>query len=486
MRTLLQVLSEDERAQVHERTLRILAKTGLRVDTAQGRQILEDAGAEVDGSTKIARFPRGLVEESLRLAPKEFTLGARRPGWDLHMNSGDCTLLIDGEAIFALDRETGERRPGIIQDWLEATRLIDALDEVGVYWAMIEASDRGDTMADYVRYLRDVFGNFSKHVQDSTSSPEQAPWLLEVLQVIFGDQETIRRQHPLSFLLCPQSPLVIEGPYTDAYLALLGADKQHPLDIPLAVMPMPLMGATAPGSLISTTVLGNCEVLATLCLAQAAAPGTPFIYAPALAVMDPRSGRYSAGAIENGLMSVAAVEMARYYGLPVEASGGGTDHYVPGIQPGYERALSSLLPVLSWPDILVGPGLLGGSMILSLEQLLMDVEVFRMCKRARQGIASDEDKWLEDVIHRIGPGGSFIAERSTVKGIRGGEWVVPQLGWHDTFEAWEAAGRPTLLEEAREKVDHILATHQPLPLDEDVERELDRIQKRAQMETPRG
>jgi trimethylamine:corrinoid methyltransferase-like protein len=69
------------------------------------------------------------------------------------MNSGDCTLLIDGEAVFALDRETGERRPGTVKDWLEATRLIDALDEVGMYWAMIEAHDRGDTMADYVAYL---------------------------------------------------------------------------------------------------------------------------------------------------------------------------------------------------------------------------------------------------------------------------------------------------------------------------------------------
>jgi trimethylamine:corrinoid methyltransferase-like protein len=59
---------------------------------------------------------------------------------------------------------------------------------------------------------------------------------------------------------------------------------------------------------------------------------------------------------------------------------------------------------------------------------------------------------------------------------------VSQLGWHDTFEAWEAAGRPTLLEEVREKVGQILATHQVLPLDEDVERELDRIQKRAQIE----
>jgi trimethylamine--corrinoid protein Co-methyltransferase len=473
---LLQVLSKDEQAQVHERTLRVLARTGVRVDTAQGRQFLKAAGADVDENTHAVRFPRVLVEESLRLAPKEFTLGARRPGWDVRMNGGDCTLLVDGEAMFVLDPETGERRPGTIQDWLEATRLIDALDEVGVYWNMVEASDRGDTMADYVGYVRDVFRNFSKHVQDGTSSPEQAPWLLEVLQVIFGDKETIRRQHPLSFLLCPLSPLVIEGPYTNAYLALLG------WDIPVAVMPMPLMGATSPGSLISTTVLGNCDVLAMLCLIQAGAPGTPFIYAPALSIMDPRSGRYNAGAIENGLLSAAAVEMARYYGLPAEGTGGGTNHYVPSIQAGYERAMNALLPVLSWPDLLVGPGLLGGSMILSLEQLLIDVEVFRMSKRAHQGIASDEDKWLEDVIARIGPGGGFIAEHSTVKGIRGGEWYVSQLGVHDSFEGWEAAGRPMLLEEARDKVKHILMTHKPLPFDADVERELDRIQKRAQVE----
>jgi trimethylamine--corrinoid protein Co-methyltransferase len=476
MRTLLQVLSEDERAQVHERTLNILSRTGVRVDTAHGRQILQDADAEVDENTCIVRFPRTLVEESLRLAPRHFTLGARRPGWDLHMNGGDCTLLIDGEAMFALDRETGERRLATSRDWLEATLLIDALDEVGVYWSMVEASDRADTLADLVTYWRDLFRNFSKHVQDATSSPEQAPWLLEVLQVVFGDKESIRRQHPLSFLLCPLSPLVIEEPYTDAYLALLG------WDIPVAVMPMPLMGATAPGSLISTTVVGNCEVLAMLCLIQAAAPGTPFIYAPVLAVIDPRSGRYSGGAIEGGLLAAAVTEMGRYYGLPVEASGLGTDHHVPGLQPSYERALNGMLPILSWPDILVGPGLLGGSMILSLEQLLIDVEVFKMCKQAHRGIITNEDKWLEDVIDHIGPGGNFLSEYSTVDGIHDGEWYVSKFGLHDTFEAWEAAGRPTLLDEAREQVDQLLATHQPLPLDEDAERELDRIQKRANLQ----
>jgi trimethylamine--corrinoid protein Co-methyltransferase len=474
VKTYLQVLSEDERHQVHERTLSVLSRTGVRIDTAQGRQILRDAGAEVDETTGSVRFPRALVEESLRLVPTEFALGTRRVGWDLPMNSGDCTLLMDGEATFILDSDTGERRAATSDDWLRATQLIDALDEVGIYWSMVQVGDRGDSTADFVRYLRGVFRNFSKHVQDTTSTPEQAPWLLEVLQTIFGDKTQIRRSHPFSYLVCPQSPLIIEGARTDAYLALLG------WDIPLAVMPMPLMGATAPGSLIATTLIGNCETLAMLCLLQAAAPGTPFIYAPVLAAIDPRSGRYGAGSIESTLLGAACTEMARYYGLPAEASGMGTDHYVPGIQAGYERALTGMLPALSWPDILVGPGLLGGSMILCLEQLIIDIEIFRMLKRTRQGIAVDDAKWLEEIIDRVGPGGDFLAERSTVRGIRSGRWYISRFGVHDTFEGWVEAGRPRLLDEARDKVNSILSSHKPLPLDEDVDRELDRIQQRAE------
>jgi len=469
---MLQVLSEDERAQIHERTLKILAETGVRVDTAQGRKILKKRGAEADSKNRV-HFPRSLVEEALRLAPRKFSLGARRPGWEMNLGGGGCTLCADGTAPFVLDWESGERRSGTFNDWLTATRLSDALEEIGVYWCMVESSDRDDTIGSLIDYWWKTFGNFSKHVQDSISTPQEAPWFLEVLQTVFGDQKAIKKNHPFSFVLCPQSPLIIEETYTDAYLALAG------WDIPVAVMPMPLMGATAPASLISTILLGNCEVLATLCLIQAAAPGTPVIYAPALTIMNLHTGQYSAGGIENSLLGAATAEMARYYNLPAEASGFGTEHHVPSSQASFERALNVLLPVLSWPDIVVGPGLLGGSAILSLEQLLLDVEMFRRGRQAHRGIVSGRGKWLESVIEQVKPGGNFLLEPSTVEAIHDGEWYVGQLGNHDSYEAWTAAGRPTLSEEIRAKVDQMIHTHKPLPLGEDVERELNSIKKRA-------
>jgi trimethylamine--corrinoid protein Co-methyltransferase len=171
--------------------------------------------------------------------------------------------------------------------------------------------------------------------------------------------------------------------------------------------------------------------------------------------------------------------MARFYGLPVEGSGGGTDTYAPGIQATYERTMSSLIAMLSWPDLFIGSVLLGGSMILSLEQLVIDAEVFRMSKQAHRGILTKDEMWLDDVIQRVGPGRHFLGEKSTTDNMRSGEWLIPRLGVHDSQESWEMAGKKDVLEEARERVEHLLSTHKPLPLSDEVEKELDNIQKRA-------
>jgi trimethylamine--corrinoid protein Co-methyltransferase len=474
MKATLQVLCEEERAQIHDRSLKILANTGMRVDTEKGRQILKRAGAEVDENTKRVRFPRALIEESLDAAPTTFTLKARRPGYEIEMNNGDCVLCGDGTATDFVDPIKGERRGGTFEDWLKATRLIDTIDEVGVYWQMVAGGEGKRNKADLVKYWRYLFGNFSKHVQEALDNGEESSWFLEVLQVIFGDRDSIRQQHPVSYLLNPQSPLIIVGRQTDAYLELLD------WNIPVAVMPMPMMGATSPASLVSTLVLGNCEALGYLCLIQAAAPGTPFIYAPVPVVIDPRSGRFSGSAVEVGLLGAGVTEMGRHYGLPVQAAGADTDHYLPSIQAGYEKATNGLLTALSWPDILIEPGHLGCNTALCLEQILIDIEVFRLTKQARRGFVTEEGKWLEDVIEKVGPAGSFLSERSTREAARGGEWYISNFGMHEGFESWDAAGRPELLDQAHEMVEEMLASHRPLPLDEAVERELQKIQESAQ------
>jgi trimethylamine--corrinoid protein Co-methyltransferase len=171
--------------------------------------------------------------------------------------------------------------------------------------------------------------------------------------------------------------------------------------------------------------------------------------------------------------------MARYSHLPVEASAGGSDHHVPSIQAGYERALNFVLPVLSQPDLLVAPGLLGGSMIFSPEQIIIDLEIIRRCKRLARGIETSPENWLEDVIAHVGPGGDFLAQRSTRTALRAGELNISGLGCHEPYERWNADGRPDILDQAQEEFNRILRDYQPLPLDNAMEKELVRLQQSA-------
>ena len=477
METDLRVLTDEEITKVHERTQTILATTGVRVDTKRGRKILKKAGADVDNNTNIVRFPRSMVEECLRLSPKKFTLGGRRTGWEFAVNNSDCTLLADGAAIYVIDSLTGERRNPNRDDWLKATRLIDALDEVGVYWAMIEARFFQKTLVDFVRYFRGMISNFSKHLQDCTYTVNESRWMLEMLGTVFGGKEEVKKLNPYSFLLTPVSPLVIEAEHTDAYLETIE------WGLPAAIMPMPMMGGTAPASLISTILLANCETLAMLCLIQATKPGTPIIYAPAPSIMDPLTGRFTGSEVEHGLLGAAVTEMGRFYGLPVETSAGGSGHFIPGIRSGYERALNWAMSSLSWPDLLVGPGQLCGSMILSLEQLMIDVEIFRRCERISDGIDTSVDEWLEVDLAAVGHGGNFLSRRSTLDALRNGEVYVSEFDTRDTYESWLASGKPSLINELQETLDEIISKHQPIPLDEDVGLELDRIEERARQET---
>ncbi len=474
MRTQIQVLSNEECMQIHERSLKLLCGTGVRVVSERARKYLAQAGAEIDKSADRVRFPRALIEESLRLCPRKFTLGGRRPDWDLDMNIGECSLVADGGAVSVLDWESGEIRPGTFDDWIAATKLIDTLDDIGIYWNMVEAGFK-DSLGEFVAYYRNLLKNCSKHLQDSVDTPEKAHLLLEILGIVFGGKENVRSTHPFSYLLCPVSPLVIDSKYTEAYLETVG------WDLPVAIMPMPLMGATAPASVLSTLLLANAEFLGMLCLVQAAAPGTAVIYAPNPQAIEPRSWRYTGGAVENSLFGAGVTCLGRYYGLPVEAGTGGTDQYYPGAQAGYERALNWALPAIAWPDILVGPGLLGGSTILCLEQMVMDVEIYRRCARLYEGISSDEDRWLDEIIERAGPGTNFLAQKSTLKALHDGRFYLSEMGFHGTYEKWKAAGMPDIVDEIQGVTRNILKRHQPYPLDQAADSELERLERRQRL-----
>ena len=141
--------------------------------------------------------------------------------------------------------------------------------------------------------------------------------------------------------------------------------------------------------------------------------------------------------------------------------------------------MTALLSMLSFPDIMVGAGVIGGGMVLSLEQMLIDTEIFKMCRRAHQGIALGKDKGLLDVIDQTQPGAQYIDHPTTLKAVRSDELYISRLEAFEGLESWRHSDKTDIVDMARAKVDQILSSYQPFPLGDEVEKELLNIQKKV-------
>jgi len=111
--------------------------------------------------------------------------------------------------------------------------------------------------------------------------------------------------------------------------------------------------------------------------------------------------------------------------------------------------------------------------------LYIDVEIFRLARKAHKGIDTSKEKWLTDIIEEVGPGGHFLGESTTLESMLNGEWYLSNIGSHTNYENWVAGDKKDVLSQIREKVNLMLDTYEALPLGEDVEKELDKICKRA-------
>ena len=104
-------------------------------------------------------------------------------------------------------------------------------------------------------------------------------------------------------------------------------------------------------------------------------------------------------------------------------------------------------------------------------QLVMDDDIHKMIKFVLSGIPAEGDRLAVESIDRVGPGGNYLIDDLTLKYFKI-DRLFPTLMLRGTREAWVSEGAKSFRERARERVKHILATHQPAPLDENVSKEL--------------
>jgi trimethylamine--corrinoid protein Co-methyltransferase len=457
---------------IHYATLEVLEKTGVIVESYKALKILEEAGCTVDYQKHLALIPSYLVKEALMRKPRNVTLSARNPKNDIRLDGRHSFLCTDGSGMYIIDPKTGERRASTKKDLSMSAKIADYLDVIGVYWPMITSQD----VPAHVRVLHDLeasLANTEKHVMfETTITPDEARFQIEMAALIAGGKDELKKRPVVSSCHCSISPLKhAKGP-TEAAIEFAKAG------VPVYFLPMPQAGATSPVTLAGSTVVSNAESLSGLVIVQMVAPGAPMLYSSEGSNFDMKTLRWSAGSPECGLLTSLSNELAEYYEMPSTSAGFTTDAKMPGAQACYEKAVTGALPVFAGYDIVGGLGLLDACTVFTPEQIIIDAEIGRMLHRLAQGIEVNDETLALDLIHKIGPGGNYLASKHTLKYLEK-EHYLPEISDRRSYETWKKAGSKTVVEVAREKAKEILEKHQPTPLERDIQKEIGQILKRA-------
>ncbi len=131
-------------------------------------------------------------------------------------------------------------------------------------------------------------------------------------------------------------------------------------------------------------------------------------------------------------------------------------------------------------NLIYGLGMIEMGMTIDFGQLVMDNEFAKMIKLVVNGIPVNDETLAVDIIHEVGVGKDFLSHEHTFNHMR--EQSQPELIDRTMREDWEAAGGTDLYERSLEKARHILETHKPDPLPENVLKDIRSIVEEAEAE----
>jgi len=459
-----EVLSPTEVEQIDAASMNILKTGGLRVDLKRARDAFREAGAHVDEVARSVRIPEKLVRWAIDQAPEQFTLYGADPDFRLEIGTDQVNFAALGTPTNIVDTETGRLRPTTLEDLRNHLRLIDALDHINNSQMDIWPTDIPMTtihVEAILAWAQDCRKSFGMGCYGAMASED----MMRMMAIAVGGKEELRRR-PRFFGICS-----VMSPLQMIKLQLEGMFLFAEYGQPMAMSPEAMSGATAPATLAALLAQQNAEILAHITLAQIIAPGTPVLYGTVSTIADMATGNVALGAVETGLITAGAAQLARHYGLPCRGVGGTTDAKTLDLQCMLER-VSTLLPaVLAGVHFITCGGTLESTTTESHPLLVLDDELCGLMLRLARGIQVSEDTLALELIKQVGWEGHYLAQPHTAQHYRR-EHFLPRLLRREGREAWERKGAKTALELARERVRELLVRHEPRKLDPAVEKEL--------------
>lgn len=429
----LNVLSEKELREIHEATLDVLSSSGVKILDRGMLDVLRDKGLPVDAGSQTVRFPRAVLESALATIPPRFEVCDRDGRPVFVLGDGVPKIAAGHNAVFWLDSETGKTRPSRVADVERFARLCEKSPQIDMVGIPVMPQDVAQPRDSLLYAVKACSENSRKPIYFSTDNRQINRGCIEILRKAFrGD---FNRQVYGITQLSPTSPLYWEGNVCEAIADTLETG------VPIAILPEPNAGVSAPYTLAGLLTMNNAECLSGLAIIQILKPGHPVMYANSWTTTDMRTGAALVGSIETTICRIAAAQLARFYRVPSHTTAPNSDNHAHDEQNAWEKTFSLMAAVGAGHDLIVNCGMFATGMTCSDEQLLMDAEIAGMCRRLAAGMEVSRETIAADLIKRVGPQGeSYLMQDHTLERLRSDEYFIPDLAVRGPLASWQAAG----------------------------------------------
>jgi len=464
------LLTEEQIKEIHQSTLTLLEKTGVKVLNEKARELLKDAGCRMDAG-QIVKIPGKLVEESIQCAPSRITLYNRKGEPAMELEGSSVFFGMGTDLLNTWDLKTGQLRSSCLQDVVDSAVVGDFCSEIDFIASNAFPLDVPGNLA-FVMEFKALMENSPKPIYFTSGSAEDLGVILDMASAVLGGKDRLREKPFLIHYAEPISPLVHSSGAVDKLF--MCADN----GIPLNYSPALLSGGSGPVTLAGAIVVANAEALSGLVIQQLRAKGAPAITGFSATPMDMRTGTTVYASPDERLTHSACCDLYHYYGLPVWGEAGCSDAGFLDEQAAMESMASIMMAMQDGCNLVHDVGYLGQGLAGSVASVVMCSEIISYARRIMRGFNISEERIGLDVIHAVGPGGNFLAHAHTLKYCREEHWT-PFFMNRQSPEIWKENGCKRYSEVVIEKTLDILASHKPERLSDKVVKRLDKILQKA-------
>ena len=426
------LLGKEQVDYIHSESLRILEKSGIRVDSGRALDLFRQSGGTRTDGNRVFLSP-SLVNDLTSSAARNITI---------YNKDGTKAFTVgeDGDGITRFGTgttNTGYQDPltGKIAPFMRKhTRMIAALTSMLDAYDMVSTPGiPGDVPPKKIDLfnLIDIYHSSDKPMVLLLLGEGIMPGVIELLGKLHGSFSG--RPFMMTYVN-PVTPLILNESTSDKMISSIEAG------IPVVFSNYGMSGGTTPVDPGGTLTLLNAELLAGVVFSQLVSRGSAIIAGslPASFNMSTMVSSYSASSY---LVNLGCIEMMRHYGLPHCGTSGSGAGWGADINSTGELWLNHLTSCMGGAGIVPFVGGNFDSRAFSPALVIAGNHIIKRTREFMNGLSQRQELPDIDEIINLGPGGDYLTSMSTLTSMSEtphGSGIWPS--W--SLDQWEAKGSP--------------------------------------------